>query len=122
MGSEAVLIAKDAREVYELGKFAGTWLPVDWTRTDFATFEKRIIDAELGKNREFEAECDAPLGEESVPGSGLAAARGVAADIFPWLERVGWKVECVSDQDDWYEDHQDELQIVGNRYDARPVH
>jgi len=127
MGSEAVLLARDAGEVYELGKFAGTWAGasgLDWTRTDFATFEKRVLDALLGEDREYEREYDTDLIYDSggsrrvvTHGKGVAHCHAVAVEVFAFCERHDWKVECMSDERLW--DRQGrEFKVVGNRYDA----
>lgn len=123
MGTEAVLIALDAGEVYELGKFAGTWIDhgdasdMKWDRCDLATFTGRVLDALLGhdRDREYVAEWE----RDDGPGTAEPSVRRSAAAIFAFLERHDWKVECMSDECLWdrYEKHGRKFRVVGNRYD-----
>jgi len=119
MGSEAVLVCEERGELYELGKFACTWMPCsvrdnenfDWSRCDLPTLSKRVQDALLGEELEYLDSWYGNLTEATLECA--AAARG----IFAFLERCDWKVRCVSDQHPLLEDPLRKFRLVGNRYD-----
>jgi hypothetical protein len=73
-----------------LGKFLGTWAPVDWSQTDRTTFAKRIQDAWIGAECEHETEQDG-----SRPGGARAYAARLADVLFAFCEAGAWAVRVV---------------------------
>lgn len=85
MSTGAFLICDTKRTAYMLGKFLGTWAPVDWTETDEATFRARVVDAWL---------CDRPGARRATA---QAYATALAAVLFRFCVDHGWAVRIVDE-------------------------
>lgn len=82
MGTQAYLICEEKRTAYDLGKFLGTWAPVDWSETSATAFAGRISDAWLlGADAEVER----------------AYATRLAAVLFRFCVDHAWDVRVVAE-------------------------